>query len=147
MKKVFNFRTVMVTVFAVAVAILAPSCSLIFSDDDRVSSDFGAIRVDFGENSRAITQLNSSTVSKFAVTVSNNEGMLGWQEVSWGGRAQFEKIPSGVYTVAADAYMGDAVVQRASATVTVEAGQTANANLSFVKKSFIDERFVIPNGW
>ncbi|MCQ2248443.1 MAG: carboxypeptidase-like regulatory domain-containing protein [Treponema sp.] len=145
MKKVFNFRTVMVTVFAVAVAILAPSCSLIFSDDDRASSsDFGTIRVDFGENSRAITQLNSSTVSNFHVSVTNGTDVSKGQDVTWGGSAEFADLAPGSYTVTADAYMGDAVVQRASATVTVTAGQTANANLSFVKKSFIDERFVMP---
>ncbi len=145
MKKRLGLKAVMVTVLSAVMVILAASCSLIFSDGDRASSsDFGAIRVDFGENSRVITQLNSSTVSKFAVTVSNGVDTPKNQDVTWGGSAEFADLAPGTYTVTAVAYVGTAVVQSASVAVTVEAGKTANAVLSFVKKSFIDEKIVVP---
>ena len=150
MKKVFSFRTVMVTVFAVAVAILASSCSLIFSDGDRASSsDFGAIRVDFGENSRSIIQFNSGTVSKFAVTVSNGVDTPKNQDVTWGGTAEFADLAPGTYTVTAVAYVGTDVVQRAKDTVKVTAGETATASLSFYNSTYRSTKLVMPRikGW
>ncbi|MCQ2248442.1 MAG: carboxypeptidase-like regulatory domain-containing protein [Treponema sp.] len=150
MKKVFNFRTVMVTVCALTMAIWASSCSLIFSDDDRASSsDFGAIRVDFGENSRAIIQLNSSTVSNFHVSVTNGTDVSKNQDVTWGGSAEFADLAPGTYTVTAVAYVGTDVVQRAKDTVKVTAGETATASLSFYNSTYRSTKLVMPriNGW
>lgn len=135
--------------FLLMVAVLGfVSCSLLVSESENSSGDFGSIYVDFSDGSRSLLNFDSTTVSKFIVTVSNGVDSPLSKEISWGGQAEFEDLAPGTYTVKADAYLGDAAVQSASDTVTVKAGESAAANLSFVKTRYVSEKLVFPmNSW